>query len=59
MSSWASKVKVLAIMPDNLCSTLRTHVVERENQLPQVVLCLPCIFADGCRHAPINKEVNK
>lgn len=35
MDQW---VKVSATKPDNLCLLPRTHIVEEENQLPQVVL---------------------
>lgn len=35
----ALQIKVLAIRADNSSSALRTHVVEGQNRLPQVVLC--------------------
>ena len=43
---WSSEltlwVKVLATKPGSLGSIPKTHMVGKENQLPQVVLCIPC-----------------
>jgi hypothetical protein len=34
----AHQAKLLAVNPDSLSSIPRTHIVEEENQLPQVIL---------------------
>ena len=52
-SKIAKQVKALAIKPNNLSSVLRTNTMEDENQLLQVVLCLPHTNLGLCAH--INK----
>lgn len=59
--------QVLAVNPNDLRSTLGTHMVEGENWLFQVVLWLPCARPDTCFSSPhqiniymtkMNKKIN-
>lgn len=47
---------MLEVKPDVWRWSPRTHIVEAENQLPEVFLWLPPVHYDVCMHSKLKKK---